>query len=106
MRMLDTLMEEKKNIPSPDKYSCNAHTDNLRGHNPRKMILIYPSDRKNSFDYLIKKAKEVPGVSKYDITEYDEKKCKPPRGISKIKSERITFTMEAEIRSKEIPSPY
>lgn len=57
-------------------------------------------------DIVIKKAKETPGVTKYNITEYDEKKCKPPKGLSKISSERITFTMEAEIHSKEIPSGY
>jgi len=41
---------------------------------------------------VIKKAKETPGVQKYNVTEYDEVKCKPPKGLSKISSERITFT--------------
>jgi hypothetical protein len=40
------------------------------------------------------------------VTGYDEVKCKPPKGLSKVSSERITFTMEAEIHSKEIPPGY
>ena len=99
-------MEEKKNIPSPDKYSCNSHTENLRGYNPKNAHLLYKNDRLSSMDIVIKKAKETPGVSKYNATEYDEKKCRPPKGLSKISSDRITFTMEAEIHSKEIPSVY
>jgi hypothetical protein len=67
-RMLDVLMEEKKKIPSPDKYSCNSHTDNLRGYNPKNTHLLYKNDRISSIDIVIKKAKDTPGVSKYNAT--------------------------------------
>jgi hypothetical protein len=43
--MIDVLMEEKKNIPSPDQYSCNRHTANLRGYNPKNTNLLYKNDR-------------------------------------------------------------
>jgi len=54
--------------------------------------LLYKNERLSSIDLVIKKAKETPGVQKYNVTEYDEVKCKPPKGLSKISSERITFT--------------
>jgi len=45
----------------------------------KKKSVIFPRDRDSSFDFVIKAAKQTPGVGRYDTYNYDEKIIKPPR---------------------------
>ena len=47
-----------------------------------------------SIDQVIAKAKETPGVGKYDSETYDEKRKKPPHGLFQTKTEKYTVTEE------------
>ena len=78
---LDQIAKDKKNIPSPDKYECNAHKKNFNDMN--KKSKIYMHERQSFIDIVRKESKKSPGVCKYDSMHYDEKRLRPPRGIFK-----------------------
>jgi len=63
-------------------------------------------DRKSSFDEVIKKSKESPGVGKYEAQAYYNKRIRPPKGTYKQKQDRITLLDEAIFTSKQIPFDY
>ena len=74
-RYIDQLMKEKAKIPSPQKYApIRANFNDMK-----KKSVIFPRDRDSSFDFVIKAAKQTPGVGRYDTQNYDEKIIKPPR---------------------------
>ena len=74
-RYIDTLMTQKAKIPSPDKYApIRANFNDMK-----KKSVIFTRDRDSSFDFVIKAAKQTPGVGRYDTYNYDEKIIKPPR---------------------------
>lgn len=83
-------MKAKALIPSPDKY---AH-QRKDFFDTMKHSKIYCHDKKAMMDYIIADSKKVPGVGKYQNWEYDEKRCRPPRGISKVTVEKITTADE------------
>jgi hypothetical protein len=43
---------------------------------------IYCFNRKTSIEYVIEDSKKKVGVGKYDTYNFDEKRVKPPRGVS------------------------
>ena len=100
-RYLDYHMEAKRKVPSPDKYECNAHRPNF--NDVAKKSKIYCHDRKSSVVEAIKESSKLPGVARYKIDTYDEARCKPPRGYSKVKDEKYSKTDEAVYASKLVP---
>jgi len=52
------------------------------------------NDRKSSFKEIARRASEVPGIGKYDALHYDEKRIRPPRGISLDRQDRYTIMDE------------
>ena len=97
-------MKDKKKIPSPDKYLCNVHKTNF--NDMGKKSKIYMFDRKSTFKDIEKEGKKNPGVGKYQTTNWDEKKNRPPKGLHKTSQERITMTDEAKVHGKSIPDKY
>ena len=83
-------MKQKASIPSPDKY---AH-QRKDFFDPNKRSKIYMTDKKLFIDSLIAEGKKCPGVGKYQTTEFDEKRNRQPRGISKVTEDRITVADE------------
>lgn len=73
-------MKQKALIPSPDKY---AH-QRKDFFDPVKQSKIYCTDKRAMMDDIINDSKKKPGVGKYQTEEYDDKRCKPPRGIFKV----------------------
>ena len=100
-RYLDSHMEAKKKIPSPDKYECNAHKANFNDVKKKSKIFCY--ERKSYIDVTIKDAAKLPGVARYSIDTYDEAKNKPPRGYAKVKDEKYSRTDEVIYASKQSP---
>lgn len=97
-------MKDKAKIPSPDKYLCNVHKKNF--NDITKKSKIYAFDRQSSINQVVKDAKKTPGIGKYETTKYDEKYCKPARGLHKATVERITVIDEARNHGKSIPDKY
>ena len=54
-------------------------------------------------DEISKIGKKVPGPGKYETMTYDEKRLKPPRGLFKVKCERITVLDEMFAEGKTKP---
>ena len=54
-------------------------------------------------DFVIKAAKETPGVGRYDNTNYDEKYSKPPKGGQSDKTDKYNFFDECKYISKISP---
>lgn len=83
-------MKTKALIPSPDKYSHpREHFNDINKHSK-----IYMNNRKIFLDEIIKDSKAKPGLGKYETMEYDEKRCRDPRGICKIQGPKITMAEE------------
>ena len=97
-------MKDKAKIPSPDKYLCNVHRKNF--NDITKKSKIYAFERQSTFNTIIKDAKKTPGTGKYETTQFDEKRIKPPRGIHKASVERFTVLDEAAVHGKSIPDKY
>ena len=97
-------MKDKAKIPSPDKYLCNVHRKNF--NDITKKSKIYAFERQSTFNTIIKDAKKTPGTGKYETTNFDEKRIKPPRGIHKASVERFTVLDEAAVHGKSIPDKY
>ena len=55
---------------------------------------------------LEEKSKHSPGVGKYDVVGFDEKRNKPPKGNYKLTSMRVLPTDEMQTIAKESPSHY
>lgn len=72
----------------------------------KKKSKIYTKDWKSFYEDIVKEAKNSPGIGKYNVTEYDEKKCKPPRGLFKVKSEKFTVSEEIMFAAKGKPGFY
>jgi len=70
-------MKQKKLIPGPEKYNGHRKTFN----DPNKKSKIFTYDRTNSIDDIIKAAKKTPGIGRYEVYAFDEKRIKPPKGI-------------------------
>lgn len=73
------MIETSKKLPSPDKY--NGHRANF--NDMTKKSKIYMFERKVYIDDVKAAAKKTPGVGKYENFGWDEKRVKPPRGLSK-----------------------
>lgn len=71
-----------------------------------KKSKIYAFDRQSSINTIVKDAKKTPGTGKYETTRFDEKYCRPPRGLHKASVERITVLEEAQIHGRSIPDKY
>ena len=78
-RYLDSLMEAKAKLPGPDKYECNVHKKEF--NDMTKKSKIYTHERRSSVLDTMNEAKKLPGVGKYETTAFDEKRCRPPRGL-------------------------
>jgi hypothetical protein len=101
-RFIDLHLEQKKQVPSPDQYSHpRKHFNDMN-----KRSIIYPNDRQTSMDEVIKTAKKTPGVCKYNITSYDEKMNKKPKGNFKLSEPRVLPTEETMAIKMEIPAFY
>ena len=64
-------------------------------------------DRKTSIDRVIEVAKKTPGVGRYDSTEYDDKRNRPPRGIAtanNLTADNYNFIDEVGYDSECSPS--
>ena len=86
-------------MPSPDKYTGPRENFN----DMKKQSRIYTSDRKSSFEPIIKLAREKPGVGRYETYNYDEKVLKPPRVNHKMTSDKFNFLDEARFLSSQSP---
>lgn len=47
--------------------------------------------------------KSVPGIGKYNVTEFDEKRCKPPKGTYLMKEDRVSVIDEVLYLGKKKP---
>lgn len=63
-------------------------------------------ERKTSIDFVIKAAKDNPGVGRYDTYAYDEKIIKPPKGGISDKTDKYNFLDEVAFLSKQSPKQY
>jgi hypothetical protein len=97
-------MEEKKKIPSPDKYECNVHRKNFNDLNKKSQIYMF--DRKSVMGVVIEEAKKTPGIGKYETLAFDEKRCKPPKGTYTIKTRKTSVIEEVMEISKDTPFAY
>ena len=79
-------------MPSPDKYSSTGQLLPALSRSTKKS-LIYLHERKNFFDEQTKKRYTKKGPGDYDITLFDEKKCKNKRFFTS-KSSKYTFSDE------------
>mmetsp|Transcript_5481 Transcript_5481/g.9290 ORF Transcript_5481/g.9290 Transcript_5481/m.9290 type:complete len:268 (-) Transcript_5481:147-950(-) len=101
-RFVDLHIEEKKLVPSPDKYSHQRkHFNDMR-----KNSKIYTRDRQSFFADVMKESKASPGVGKYEITAFDEKRNKRPNASYKQSQPRIYPSDEAMYISSQIPGSY
>ena len=57
-------------------------------------------------DFVIKAAKDTPGVGRYDNTNYDEKYSKPPKGGQSDKTDKYNFFDECKYISKISPKQH
>ena len=99
-RYLDSIIEKGKKIPSPDKYA--PHRKNF--NDLTKKSKIYMFERKNQIDEVIKDAKKTPGVGKYERFDFDEKRIKPARGLSKSSMDKYNLFDEKIYISSKSPS--
>ena len=53
---------------------------------------IYTHDKYSMLDEIVKTGKNSPGVGKYNVSEFFEKRVKPPRGYAKASEQKITNT--------------
>ena len=97
-------MEEKKKIPSPDKYECNVHRKNFNDLNKKSQIYMF--DRKSVMGVVIEEAKKTPGIGKYETLAFDEKRCKPPKGTYTTKTRKTSVIEEVMEISKDTPFAY
>jgi len=63
------------------------------------------NDRKNSIDDIIKAAKVTPGIGKYNLYDFDEKRVKPAKG-KMSKDEKFTIYDEMLFLGKGKPKMY
>ena len=98
---LDDIIKQKQNIPAPNMYI--THTNFVTP----KIQKIYCRDRRTSIDTVIEQSKGKVGVGKYEIYDYDEKRIKPPKGVSINKADdKYTHFDECMYVSKFVPSFY
>ena len=89
---LDILMKQKAKIPPPDKYTGQGNMNQVN-----KKFKIYIQDNKMMWDGIIAKAKKTPGPNFYNNTSFDEKRIKPPRGVTnKLTAQRQGFIDDAK----------
>ena len=77
-RFIDEIIEKSKKIPCSNQYASNQHKKDF--FDPTKKSKIYTNDRKSAIQLIVAEKKFVPGIGKYNVAEYDEKNCKPPKG--------------------------
>ena len=94
-------MEDKAKIPGPDKYECNVHRKDF--NDQRKKSKIFTHERKSSVLDAIEESKKFPGVGRYDVFGFDEKKNKPPKLGKSNKDEKILETDIVIQASKQVP---
>ena len=98
---LDEIIKHKQSIPAPNMYI--AHTDFVTP----KIQKIYCHERRTSIDTVIQQSKGNVGVGKYEVYDYDEKRIKPPKGVSINKADdKYTQFDECMFVSKLVPSFY
>ena len=98
---MDVLQEAKAKIPGPEKYECNAHKKEFNDLNKKSKIYVH--DRRSSVIDAMNEAKKLPGVGKYETTAFDEKRCRPPRGLYANKDDRVLSTDVVIHASKQVP---
>ena len=97
-RVFDVIAQKEKKLPAPTSYSSSAHRKDF--NDISKKSRIFTHERKSAIQIIAADKKWVPGIGRYDVTTYDEKRDKPAKGIYKTKDQRITFHDEALLRGK------
>ena len=91
-------------MPAPNQYANVQHKKDFFDTN--KKSKIYLNDRKSAIKMIIAENKHKPGVGKYNITEYDEKRIKPAKGTYTQKEDRVSSIDEALFLGKKKPGTY
>jgi hypothetical protein len=83
---LDDIQKKGAKLPSSVQYTCNQH----KGFDVAdKQMKIYAAERVTYCGEIAKDSKKSPGIGKYNITDFDERRVKPPKGLHKLTAERV-----------------
>jgi hypothetical protein len=91
-------------LPASNQYANVQHKKDFYDKN--KKSKIYINDRKSAIQMIVADNKFVPGIGKYNITEFDEKRIKPPKGTYTQKEDRVSSIDEALFLGKKKPGIY
>lgn len=103
-RFIDEIIEKGKKIPCSNQYASNQHRKDF--FDASKKSKIYTGDRKSAIQLIVNQHKHVPGIGRYNVAEYDEKRCKPPKGTYLQKEEKWSEIDEVLFLGKKKPGQY
>jgi hypothetical protein len=86
-------------LPASNHYANVQHKKDFFDTNKKSKIYLH--DRKSAIQMIVAENKFVPGIGKYNSTEFYEKRIKPPKGTYTQKQDRVSPVDEAIFLGKK-----